>query len=271
VQELNQNDNHARDLRSRLAVIRHRIPARLAGRGRYVALGAAALAVAGLAALGVSTTDSTDPKAAGAVAEQGLAGRQEDAGRADRSTRTSAAPSPTKAPQAPAPKKKVTKAPAPKKTTAKPAKPVKPAAPAPKKTATKAPAWVTPMAGAPVTSCYGTRWGAMHQGIDYALPPGTPVRSIGAGKVVAAGWAFSGYGISVVVDHGNGYQSHYAHLSSTKVSVGQRVATGQTVGLEGSTGDSTGPHLHFEIHNGLWNQVDPAGWLRARGVSPGGC
>jgi len=110
----------------------------------------------------------------------------------------------------------------------------------------------------------------VHQGIDFAGPNGTPIRSTGAGTVIAAGWVYSGYGISVVVDHGNGFLSHYAHAQKTLVGVGQTVTPGQPIAIEGSTGDSTGPHLHFEIHKGLWNQVDPAPWLRARGV-PIGC
>jgi murein DD-endopeptidase MepM/ murein hydrolase activator NlpD len=113
------------------------------------------------------------------------------------------------------------------------------------------------------------RWGVLHAGIDLAEPAGTPIHAAGAGTVVTAGWAYSGYGISVVIDHGNGVLTHYAHQSSTAVKVGQRVTAGQTIGYEGSTGDSTGPHLHFEVHLGLWNQVDPAPWMRARGVDLG--
>jgi murein DD-endopeptidase MepM/ murein hydrolase activator NlpD len=128
---------------------------------------------------------------------------------------------------------------------------------------------VNPLPGGETTSCYGPRWGVLHAGIDLAAPAGTPVRAAGAGRVVSAGWAYAGYGISVVVDHGNGYLTHYAHLSAATVHVGQRVAAGQQVGREGSTGDSTGPHLHFEVHKGMWRQVDPAPWLRARGVRVG--
>lgn len=130
----------------------------------------------------------------------------------------------------------------------------------------KAPSWVAPMAGARVTSCFGQRWGVLHAGIDFAMPNGTPIKAVGAGTVVSAGWAYTGYGISVVVDHHNGYLTHYAHMSQDKVSVGQNVAAGQILGLEGSTGDSTGPHLHFEVHQGMWNQINPTGWLAARGI-----
>jgi murein DD-endopeptidase MepM/ murein hydrolase activator NlpD len=130
--------------------------------------------------------------------------------------------------------------------------------------------WYSPMPGTPLSSCYGWRWGALHQGIDFAGAAGTPIRAAGAGTVFGAGWLYSGYGISVVIDHGNGLFTHYAHLSRVLVAEGQRVNANDVIGLEGSTGDSTGPHLHFEVHQGLWNQVDPAAWLRGRGV-PAAC
>lgn len=133
------------------------------------------------------------------------------------------------------------------------------------------PDWVHPMPGAVTTSCFGPRWGTVHQGVDLALPAGTPIRAVGAGTVVYAGWVFSGYGISVVIDHHNGYLTHYAHASEVTVSVGQTVKPGQTIALEGSTGDSTGPHLHFEVHQGMWNQIEPTGWMRERGVVIDGC
>jgi murein DD-endopeptidase MepM/ murein hydrolase activator NlpD len=150
-------------------------------------------------------------------------------------------------------------------------------APAAKPTTSSAPAtvapasadWVHPMPGASVTSCYGQRWGTLHAGIDLAMPANTPIRAAAAGTVVEAGWVYSGYGISVVIDHGDGWLTHYAHMNSTAVGVGTKVASGDVIGYEGSTGDSTGPHLHFEVHNGLWNQVDPAPWMRQRGVELG--
>jgi murein DD-endopeptidase MepM/ murein hydrolase activator NlpD len=127
------------------------------------------------------------------------------------------------------------------------------------------------MPGAEITSCYGMRWGLLHAGIDFALPENTPIHAIGAGTVFAAGWTYAGYGISVVIDHGNGYFTHYAHMNNTAVSVGQTVSPGQVIGYEGSTGDSTGPHLHFEVHEGMWHQIDPAPWLRAHGIAITGC
>jgi murein DD-endopeptidase MepM/ murein hydrolase activator NlpD len=148
-----------------------------------------------------------------------------------------------------------------------------PADPVPAEAATTAaapppppPAWVSPMRGIPLSSCYGPRWGRMHKGIDFAGEEGTPIISIGEGTVFGVGWLYAGYGISVVIDHGNGIFTHYAHLSKTNVIAGQRVVADQTIGWEGTTGDSTGPHLHFEVHAGLWNQIDPAEFLREHGV-----
>ena len=69
-----------------------------------------------------------------------------------------------------------------------------------------------------------------------------------------------------MVDHHNGFLTHYAHMNKAAVSEGDEVGPGDLLGYEGSTGDSTGPHLHFEVHEGMWNQVDPAPWLRDHGV-----
>ena len=109
----------------------------------------------------------------------------------------------------------------------------------------------------------------MHEGIDFAQPEGTPILAAAAGTVVGAGWLYSGYGISVLIDNGNGIFTHYAHADEALVSAGQRVVPGQPIALEGATGDATGPHLHFEVQDGLWNQIDPAPFLRAHGVAVG--
>jgi murein DD-endopeptidase MepM/ murein hydrolase activator NlpD len=115
-----------------------------------------------------------------------------------------------------------------------------------------------PVSGA-VTSGYGLRWGRMHEGIDIAVGEGTPVRAAAAGTVIYAGW-LGGYGNLVVVDHGNGLSTAYAHNSSLGVGVGQSVAAGQVVSYSGNTGNSTGPHVHFEVRvNG--SAVDPLGYL----------
>jgi murein DD-endopeptidase MepM/ murein hydrolase activator NlpD len=85
-----------------------------------------------------------------------------------------------------------------------------------------------------------------HAGVDLAAPLGTPVQASRPGRVISAGWS-GGYGLLVVVDHGNGLQTRYAHLSRLGVVAGQQIGQGQTVGLVGSTGHSTGPHLHYEM------------------------
>ena len=97
-----------------------------------------------------------------------------------------------------------------------------------------------------VTSGFGWRWGRMHEGIDISAPSGTAIWAAAAGTVIYAGW-LGGYGNLVVVDHGNGLSTAYAHASAILVGVGQSVEQGETVALVGSTGHSTGPHLHFEV------------------------
>ena len=115
-----------------------------------------------------------------------------------------------------------------------------------------------PVAGT-VTSGFGYRWGRMHEGVDIAVGQGTPVQAAGAGTVIYAGW-LGGYGNLVVVDHGNGLSTAYAHNSSLVSAVGQSVTTGQVIAYSGSTGHSTGPHVHFEVRvNG--GAVDPLGYL----------
>ncbi|GIF77576.1 M23 family metallopeptidase [Asanoa siamensis] len=254
---------------------RERVRSSLAGRGRVAALAAVGLlglGIAGGAAATLSDGGSTSPTTI-AVADQQA--RIDAASRADRALRSPVAiptVSPTTSEAAPKasekdePKKSEKKAPATKKATPKAAKP-KTAGP----TISKA-GWTTPMPGAEVTSCFGMRWGVPHQGIDFAMPENTPERAAAAGTVIAAGWAYTGYGISVVIDHGDGYFTHYAHQNRTAVEVGQKVKAGQIIGYEGSTGDSTGPHLHFEVHQGaMWNQIDPAPFLKEKGVPVNGC
>jgi hypothetical protein len=131
--------------------------------------------------------------------------------------------------------------------------------------------WVNPLPQAVVTSCFGMRWGRLHAGVDLAAPTGTPIHSAGAGTVVSAG-VEGGYGNAVLIDHGDGYLTHYGHMSAITVTVGQRVLSGQQIGNEGSTGHSTGPHLHFEVHRGQYkNPIEPTQWMHEHGVDIRGC
>jgi murein DD-endopeptidase MepM/ murein hydrolase activator NlpD len=114
-------------------------------------------------------------------------------------------------------------------------------------------------ASGPVTSPFGMRWGRMHDGIDIGASYGSPIHAAAAGRVIYCGWE-EGYGNLTVIDHGNGLATAYGHQSSIAVSCGQDVSQGQTIGYVGSTGHSTGPHLHFEVRvNG--SPVDPLGYL----------
>ncbi len=97
-----------------------------------------------------------------------------------------------------------------------------------------------------ITSPYGMRWGKLHKGIDIGAPTGAKIVASNEGKITTSAYN-SSYGNYVIINHGGGYMTVYAHLSKRLVSVGQYVAKGQTIGLCGSTGHSTGPHLHFEI------------------------
>jgi murein DD-endopeptidase MepM/ murein hydrolase activator NlpD len=110
-----------------------------------------------------------------------------------------------------------------------------------------------------ITSGYGPRWGRMHEGLDIAGGSGTPIAAARAGTVILAGYS-GGYGNLVVVDHGGGLSTAYAHLSSISVSVGQGVGQGTVVGGMGTTGNSTGVHLHFEVRVG-GAAVNPLGYL----------
>ncbi|MDI6600215.1 MAG: peptidoglycan DD-metalloendopeptidase family protein [Thermoanaerobacteraceae bacterium] len=107
-----------------------------------------------------------------------------------------------------------------------------------------------PVAGV-LTSRFGQRWGREHTGVDLAVPIGTEVRASDGGKVIFTGRS-GGYGILVKIDHGNGYVTYYGHLSKILVDKGDRVAKGDVIALSGNTGNTTGPHLHFEVRkNGV--------------------
>jgi murein DD-endopeptidase MepM/ murein hydrolase activator NlpD len=106
--------------------------------------------------------------------------------------------------------------------------------------------FIWPISG-PVTSEYGPRWGGFHPGIDIAGPNGGAIVAARSGTVIYSQFNDGGYGNMIVIDNGGGYATAYAHQSKLGVSVGQSVSQGQVIGYEGSTGFSTGPHLHFEI------------------------
>ncbi len=118
---------------------------------------------------------------------------------------------------------------------------------------------IWPLSG-PVTGAFGeARPGHMHAGIDIAIPEGTPIRAADGGRVAIAGWT-GGYGNYTCIQHTGSLSTCYAHQSSFAVSVGQTVTQGQVIGSSGNTGNSTGPHLHFETRiNG--SPVDPMGYL----------
>ncbi|MFF8726498.1 transglycosylase family protein [Streptomyces sp. NPDC015171] len=128
---------------------------------------------------------------------------------------------------------------------------------------------------APVTASIGTgyrvagsHWSkGYHTGVDFLVPTGTSVKAVAAGHVVAAGWGGS-YGYQVVLRHADGRYTQYAHLSAISVRVGQSVTEAQRIGRSGSTGNVTGPHLHFEVRTGpgFGSDIDPLAYLRAGGV-----
>ena len=123
-----------------------------------------------------------------------------------------------------------------------------------------------------VTSCYGARWGTVHNGVDIAAPMRTPVYTPDDGVVIQAGPA-SGFGLAVYVQHADGTITVYGHINDYFVSAGQTVQAGQQIAEVGNRGQSTGPHLHFEVHTGglYVNRTDPVPWLSSRGITLGGC
>ncbi|GHH53293.1 transglycosylase family protein [Streptomyces candidus] len=115
----------------------------------------------------------------------------------------------------------------------------------------------------------GSSWSkGYHTGVDFPVPTGTSVKAVAPGNVVSAGYAGS-YGYQVVIRHTDGRYSQYAHLSALTVREGQKVDSGQRIGRSGSTGNSTGPHLHFEVRTGpgFGSDIDPVAYLRAGGVA----
>ncbi|MGY0068892.1 M23 family metallopeptidase [Streptomyces sp. QTS137] len=146
----------------------------------------------------------------------------------------------------------------------------KPAQPAKKKAS-----WVDPVKNYKISASYaqaGGMWQSAHSGQDYAVPNGTKVVAAHGGTVAKAGGNGAGdgpaYGNAVVINHGNGTYSQYAHLSEVNVQPGQVVKTGQKIAASGNTGNSSGPHLHFEIRTSpnYGSAIDPVKFLRGKGV-----
>jgi murein DD-endopeptidase MepM/ murein hydrolase activator NlpD len=125
------------------------------------------------------------------------------------------------------------------------------------------PQFVSPVEGYPMTSGFGDRVHPIfgdtrfHHGIDLGTPVGTPIRAAASGSVSYADWN-GGYGKTIILRHSGSYETWYAHLEQVKVKVGDRVRSGQIIGLSGSTGYVTGPHLHFEIRRNdiAYNPLD---------------
>lgn len=115
----------------------------------------------------------------------------------------------------------------------------------PARTESPASGMIWPVIGQ-ITSYFGPRWGTRHTGLDIAAPTGTEIRAVRAGRVEKAGW-WGGYGNCVIINHGDGVRTLYAHASRLLVRRGEWVAQGQVIARVGSTGNSTGPHVHFEV------------------------
>jgi murein DD-endopeptidase MepM/ murein hydrolase activator NlpD len=169
---------------------------------------------------------------------------------ADQAAATAAAAAAAARPQAPAVQAAAVPAPAP--------------APAP------ASGYVRPVPGAPHGSYgrSGSLWSHGHTGEDFSAGMGTSVKAVAAGTVVKTGWG-GAYGNEIVIRHADGKYTQYGHLSKFSVSAGQRVTAGQQIALSGSTGNSTGPHLHFEVRTGpnYGSDVNPIAYLRSKGVA----
>ncbi|MFF1835152.1 M23 family metallopeptidase [Streptomyces sp. NPDC058231] len=159
---------------------------------------------------------------------------------------------------------------------AKKAAVVKKAATAKKAAAKKATSWEAPVNHYQLSASFGndgSRWAHKHSGQDFAVPIGTKVEAVHAGTVVKAGPNGAGdgpaYGNAIVIKHANGTYSQYAHLSRIDVHIGQSVSMGQKIALSGNTGNSSGPHVHFEIRNtpNYGSAINPVMFLHKEGVT----
>ncbi|MET9576652.1 M23 family metallopeptidase [Streptomyces massasporeus] len=227
---------------SRTSQLRTRATVLAAGLGVSVALGA-----------GVASAADTTAASGAATAVQAQAAAQAKVAKAE-------ALKAEKAAKAAAAKKAAEKKAAAKKAAAKKAKP----------------SWVDPVKKYSLSASFaqnGGMWAHKHSGQDFAVPSGTQVVAAHGGTVVKAGGNGAGdgpaYGNAVVIKHGNGTYSQYAHLSKVTVHIGQIVKTGQEIAKSGNTGNSSGPHLHFEIRTtpNYGSAVDPVKFLRAKGVT----
>lgn len=161
------------------------------------------------------------------------------------------------------------------KAAAKKAAATKKAAAVKKAAAKKAQGWEAPVSRYELSASFGndgSRWAHKHSGQDFAVPVGTKVEAAHTGVVVKAGPNGGGdgpaYGNAVVIKHANGTYSQYAHLSKIDVRIGETVKTGERIALSGNTGNSSGPHLHFEIRHtaDYGSAVNPVGFLHKKGV-----
>ncbi|WEV26938.1 M23 family metallopeptidase [Streptomyces sp. 71268] len=147
-----------------------------------------------------------------------------------------------------------------------------------KRTPLNASSWIAPVGDAPLSAPFaagGARWAHGHSGQDFAVSTGTSVKAVHGGTVIKAGPNGGGdgpaYGNAIVIKHKGQTYTQYAHLSKIKVNVGQTVDRGQAIGLSGNTGNSSGPHLHFEVRTGpnYGSGIEPLGFLRGHGAHVG--
>lgn len=138
------------------------------------------------------------------------------------------------------------------------------------------PLWEKPVSKYTLSATFGkggSMWSHKHSGQDFAVPVGTPVDAVSAGTVVKAGPNGGGdgpaYGNAIVIKHANNTYSQYAHLSKIQVKIGEKVTKGEQIALSGNTGNSSGPHLHFEIRTtpNYGSAVNPVSFLRTVGVT----
>ncbi|MBT2507322.1 M23 family metallopeptidase [Streptomyces sp. ISL-98] len=130
--------------------------------------------------------------------------------------------------------------------------------------------YAMPLSSYTISSTFGqagSMWSSgYHTGLDFAAPTGTPLKAVHGGTVKSAGWSGS-YGYHTVIELEDGTEVSYSHQSSIGVSVGQKVSTGEVIGRVGATGNVTGAHLHLEVHTPGGDGIDPAAWLRGKGLS----